>query len=48
MKRAWGESLCGMVFGRLSVVVEAERKGRLSNITIRPVGLPVNQQELFQ
>jgi hypothetical protein len=26
MKRAWGESLCGMVFGRLSVVAEAERK----------------------
>ncbi len=25
MKRAWGESLCGMVFGRLSVVSEADR-----------------------
>ena len=48
MKRAWGESLCGMVFGRLSVVAEAERKDRLSSITIRLVGLPAKQQELFQ
>lgn len=33
-------------FGLL--VVKAKRKDRLSNITIRPVGLPVKQQELFQ
>ena len=33
-------------FGLL--VAKAKRKDRVSGITIRPVGLPVKQQELFQ
>lgn len=36
-----------MVFETRELVAKPKRKDRMSNITVRPVGLPPMQQELF-